>query len=241
MNSDTLLQEQSQDISKKALASGSLSKELFEEKCSRKIRDYALKTKFITGMFKGSLSPTQFGRYMIQDIVYLANAAKMYSDAAQKMKNTDETEFYNQQASKYENFYKGFLTIWNLKRADSEVVDVGQAFKTYIGYQQEVVNERPIYLPVAMLPCTMLWQWLAGHENVDKQSPYYEDWFKPNMPKSNHTSSTVTFVDKNKAKFDEKNARPIFLEGMLNELNAFREACNEKTLNLSEICEEKRL
>lgn len=239
MNSDTPLQEKSQDISKKAIKK-SFSKGLFENvKLSVPIRDYALKTKFIRGMAVGSLKPTQFGRYMVQDTAYLANAVKMYSDAAQKMEEQGKPDFalfYRGQASKYEEYHKAFLETWNLE--STEAVHVGPAFQAYMGYQNVVVKQHPRYLPVAMLPCTMLWPWMAGSliPTVNKQNPYYEDWFVQNMRQPGTQSSTEKFVDENETDLDEGIALEIFCEGMMNELNAFREACDEDLFQLSDIC-----
>lgn len=199
MNSTTPLQEKSQDISKKALKR-SFSKGLFENvKLSVPIRDYALKTKFIQGMAVGSLKPTQFGRYMVQDTAYLANAVKMYSDAAQKMEEQGKPDFalfYRGQASKYEEYYKAFLETWNLESA--EAVHVGPAFQAYMGYQNVVVKQHPRYLPVAMLPCTMLWPWMAGSliPTVNKQNPYYEDWFVQNMRQPAHKAQRRSSLTK---------------------------------------------
>ena len=78
--------------------------------------------------------------------------------------------FYRGQASKYEEYYQAFLKKWNLESA--EEVHVGPAFQAYMGYQNIVVKQHPRYLPVAMLPCTMLWSWIAGSliQTVNKQN-----------------------------------------------------------------------
>ena len=190
-------------------------------------------------MALGSLKATQFGRYMVQDTAYLSNAVQMYSDAAQKMEEQSESDFalfYRVQASKYEGYYKEFLKTWYLESANG--VHLGPAVQAYMGYQQVVVKQHPRYLPVAMLPCTMLWPWMAGSliEGVDKQNPYYADWFMQNIRQPGTQSSTETFVDQNEAAFDEGIALQIFCEGMMNELNFFREACDEAPVKLSDIC-----
>ena len=105
-----------QDISKKALRPGSswsLCKVLFEgTKLSVLIRHHALETKFIQEMTEGSLSPTQNEGCMLQDIAYLANAGKLYSEAAQKMEEQDKPDFatfYVHLALKYETSSKESL------------------------------------------------------------------------------------------------------------------------------------
>ena len=49
-------------------------------------------------------------------------------------------------------------------------------------------------------------------------------------------SSTEKFVDENATDFDEGIALKIFCEGMMNELNAFQEACDEVPFELSNVC-----
>jgi len=213
---------------------------LFENvRLSVPIRQHALQTYFIQGMAVGSLKPTQYGRYMVQDTAYLANANKVYSEAAQKMEEQGKPDFaffYRSQAAKYEDFYKEFLKTWALESA--EAVHEGPAVQAYMGYQQAVVKQHPRYLPVAMLPCTMLWPWMADNliKTVDKKNPYYEDWFVKNLRAPGTQSSTERFVDENVTAFDEGIALEIFCEGMMNELNFFREACDEAPYKLSEIC-----
>ena len=73
-------------------------------------------------------------------------------------------------------------------------------------------------------------------KKVDKQNPYYKDWFVPNMRPPHIPSSTEKFVDENKAAFDERITRQIFCEVMMNEVNALREACCEPPLKFSDIC-----
>jgi len=123
---------------------------------------------------------------------------------------------------------KSFGTFENQAPGDLKV-HVGPTFQTYMGYQQAVVEKHPEYLPVAMLPCTMLWPWMAGTliKKVDKQNPYYKDWFVPKMRPPRIPSLTEKFVDENKGAFDERIARQIFCEGMMNEVNALQEARGE--------------
>ena len=177
---------------------------------------------------------------MIQDTAYLDNANKVYSEAAQMMEEQgdgDAAVFYRGQAAKYEDYYQEFLKTWHLKSA--EEVEAGPALQAYMGYQQAVVKKHPRYLPISMLPCTMLWPWMARSliEKVDKEkNPYYEDWFVKNLREPDTRSSTERFVDESYAAFNEDIAVKIFCEGMMSELNFFREACDEGPLKLSDVC-----
>ena len=176
---------------------------------------------------------------MVQDTAYLANAVKVYSEAAENMEQqgkADFAQFYIRQAEKYDTYHKEFLETWKLESA--EAVHKGPAVQAYMGFQQVVAKQHPKYVPVAMLPCTMLWPWMAGSliDGVHKQNPYYEDWFKPNWRAPGTQSSTEKFVDEYFTPDDEGPALKIFCEGMMNELNFFREACGEAPVKLSDIC-----
>lgn len=191
-------------------------------------------------MALGSLNVEKYGGYMVQDTAYLANAAKMYTDAAQKMEeesNPDFALFYREQAKKYDTYYEHFLKTWRLENADA--VEKGPAVLSYMGYHQALVKKNPRFLPVAMLPCTMLWPWMANSliDKVDRQqNAYYESWFAANMSPEDQQSSTEKFVDANFSPDDEAPAVEIFCEGMMNELNFFREACGEAPLSLMDVC-----
>lgn len=177
---------------------------------------------------------------MIQDTSYLANAAKVYTDAAQEMEeqgNPDFSLFFREQAAKYDIYYQDFLKTWRLKSADD--VDEEPAVQSYMGYHQALVKKNPRFLPIAMLPCTMLCPWMARElvGGVDKQrNPYYESWFLKNMREEGQQSSTEKFVDTNFSPADEVTAIEIFCEEMMNELNFFREAGGEAPLSLIDVC-----
>lgn len=176
----------------------------------------------------------------MQDTAYLANAEEMYNDAAQKMEeqgNPDFALFYREQAAKYGKYYKGFLETWRLENVDAVVK--GPAVQSYMGYHKALVKNNPKFLPIAMLPCTMLWPWMDNSliGEVDKErNPYYKSWFQANMRQEGQQSSTEKFVDTNFSQDDEGPAIEIFCEGMMNELNFFREACGEAPLSLGDVC-----
>ena len=101
----------------------------------------------------------------------------------------------------------------------------------YMGYQQIVVNESPRNLAIAMLPCSMLYPYLAnaGVKNP-MQNPYNKDWFVVN--KREGESSTEKFVNQYLADGKFEDQLEIFLNGMLSELNFFLEAENQPLLSL---------
>ena len=62
----------------------------------------------------------------------------------------------------------------------------------YVGYESTLSQEYPKFLATAMLPCTMLWSWIAGEliDFVDKKNPYY-GWFEDNKPDPNNKTGEV--------------------------------------------------
>lgn len=85
----------------------------------------------------------------------------------------------------------------------------------------------------------MLYPWVVRQfiGTVNKQSPYYEDWFVNNSREEDNPSSTELFVDTKFTRQDEELSVGIFCEGMMNEVNFFREAGGEKLLTLKKFAE----
>lgn len=220
----------SQDLSLKQ--EGSFSRNLFNNSKSETIRNLAKESKFIQGMVKGSLDPNVFGGYMVQDAGYCFNAVDSYERAAKKMQEFGKPEFsllYRTQSESFKGYNQDFLRIWRLRNPDS--VAMGPAAETYVGYERALSQKDPKYLCIAMLPCTMLWPWLANEliNSVKVDNPYYV-WFKDNKTSPDHKSHLERFVDYFFAQADleeQKKCLSIFQEGLVNELNFFRSACDE--------------
>ena len=223
------------------LQRSSLTESLFNHEHNTLLLERAIKSAFVTGMAGGTLPLGLYRRYMIQDVVYLSNAARLYADAAERIQNQRQlmqdpknfhiVAFYLQQAKKFEGYYKEFLKTWQLKDADK--IETGVAVEMYMAYQQAVVNENPRNLAIAMLPCSMLYPWLAKNTVVSNPelNPYNKDWFVVN--KREGETSTEKFVNKYLAD-GNRETRDIFLNGMLSELNFFREAGDETLLSFQD-------
>lgn len=212
---------------------------LFDHVLSLPIRDEVIKTVFVRGMAQGTLRSSSYFDYSIQDIVYLANAARAYKDAAQQMQeqgNNDFALFYRKQAQKFELHYEESLSILKLQNVDK--VKTGTAIEMYMGYHKAMAKTNPRFLPIAMLPCSILYPWIVRQfiGTVNKKSPYYEDWFVKNTREEDNPSSTEVFVDTKFTPQDEELSVNIFCEGMMNEMNFFREVGGEKLLNFEEVC-----
>lgn len=207
---------------------------LFDNVLVSPIRQRAINTMFIKEMTLGTLPPSKYNRYMEQDAVYLANAAKIHKEGAQMMKDHgiyDFAQFYGEQAQKYNMYYEDLLKTLGLENTESVII--GPAFQTYMSFQQSVVKENPKLLPIAMLACNMLWPWMAGSliGGVDKMNnPYYREWFLKNLRQPDKRSSTEVFVDGKFTMKDEKESLRILHMGMIKEVNCFREATGENLL-----------
>ena len=211
---------------------GSFSSTLFNDPNSEIIRNRAKESKFIQGMAKGSLDPNVYGGYMVQDAAYCFNAVDSFERAAEKMQEVGKSEFslfYRTQSEEFKGYNKDFLETWRLRNSDS--VAMGPAAATYVGYERALSQNDPKYLCIAMLPCTMLWPWIADQliASVDKNNPYYV-WFKDNKPSPGHKSHLERFVDRVFVQVEpeeQQKCLSIFQEGLVNELNFFRSACNQ--------------
>lgn len=207
----------------------SFSQDLFNNEEIVKIRNTVLNTKFIAGMVSGTLNPNYYGGYTVQDAAYCYDAVAAYDTAAKEMQTQDMPEFsllYRVQSESYKYYNQEFVKTWHLKSTDSVVM--GPAAAMYVGYEAAVSRQRPRFLAIAMLPCTMLWPWIANQliTHVNKNNPYYI-WFEENKTDPDHKSHLEKFVDSYFSPEEEKEALDIFRDGMINELNFFREACNE--------------
>ena len=207
----------------------SFSQDLFNNPTSVKIRNAAKESKFIQGMAAGTLDPDDYGGYMVQDAAYCFNAVEAFDYAARQMQLEGKPEFsllYRVQVESYRKYNQEFVKTWRLKNTESVVM--GPAADMYVGYESALSRQHPKFLSIAMLPCTMLWPWIAGEliNSVDPKNPYY-GWFEDNKPDPNHTSRLEKFVDYFFSPEEKEKSLLIFHEGMINELNFFRDACDE--------------
>ncbi|XP_073244540.1 uncharacterized protein [Porites lutea] len=207
----------------------SFSQSLFNDEVSVKIRNAAKETKFIQGMATGTLDPDDYGGYMVQDAAYCFNAVEAFDHAAKEIQLLGKPEFsllYRVQSESYKQYNQEFVKTWRLKNTDSVVM--GPAADMYVGYEAALSRQRPKFLAIAMLPCTMLWPWIASEMicSVSNTNPYY-GWFEDNKPDPGHKSRLEKFVDFFFSEGEREEALVVFHEGMINELNFFRDACDE--------------
>lgn len=206
----------------------------FNDEKSVEIRNAAKMSKFIQGMAKGTLDPDDYGGYMVQDAAYCFSAVTAYDRAAQQMQEKRNPQFsllYRVKSESFKDYNQEFVKTWRLKNTESVVM--GPAAAMYVGYESALSGEDAKLLCIAMLPCSMLWPWIAREliGSVEKTNPYYV-WFEDNYSEAGHQGSLEKFVDHffaEEAKNPEQNEQclRIFHEGLVNELNFFRDACDE--------------
>ena len=211
---------------------------MFEDEVSIQIRQTAIKSKFIQGMMAGTLAARLYGRYMVQDTAYLSSAVAALESAAEQMeisRNLAFAHFYMTQAKKYKQYYEQSLKIWGLENAEG--VAMGPAAKMYVTYQSVLSKNHPRLLSIGMLPCTMLWRWLATNlfKSVQTANPYYS-WFFENKNEEEYQGSLEKFVDAYFKPGEMKTAAFIFCEGMMSELNFFLEAGGQTTIPPVKFC-----
>ncbi|CAC5397942.1 unnamed protein product [Mytilus coruscus] len=136
---------------------------------TRSSRMKSLNSSFVQGVKDGTLHPTYFGRYLIQDAVFCLEFSKALEVAATKSGGRLKI-FLENEVKVYKSFGEGILNDWYVQNASA--VKVGPECQGFIDHLLNVsLNEDPIYIVVASIPCERLWPWLGLH-----QFGPYKDW-----------------------------------------------------------------
>lgn len=209
---------------------------LFEDPFSKKVREAVLQTMFFKKIIDNTLAPEDYGGYMVQDAVYVFDAIKSFRTAAAKMQGSsayppDYSMFYRGRVESYESYSSYFISKWKLKSGES--VNMGPAAATCAAFIMSLAEKDPRNLVIGFLSCDMLWPWIAAAINSQVPKEHvYRSWVDKNL--KNSTSSAQKFVNKFfSLEQDKAKCQKIFNEGIINELNFFRSACGEKTVDYS--------
>ena len=203
---------------------------LFEDAFSVKVRKAVLETKFIKSMEENSLSPDQYRGFMLQDAAYVFHSIGAFNTAARNIQGTPPADFALFYRARSEGYSSYFSSKWKLQNANSVIM--GPAAETYVAFTKNLAKNKPKYLAIGILPCKMLWPWVA--QQIDSKVPkegVYRKWVKDYLPK--HPSSTPKFVNEHFRPREKANCQAIFNEGIINELNFFRSACGEELVSYS--------
>lgn len=227
-NYDSLihLQRKEQDIDQVTF-----SQTLFNNPFSVEVRQAVLETQFFQKMINNTLAPEEYGGYMVQDAAYVYDAIKAFDLAAEKMQGQSPPDFalfYRDRSASYASYSSYFDSSWKLQ--NSESVKMGPAAATYVAYQMKLAETNATNLVIGFLPCDMLWPWVATEiDPLVPKTNVYRSWVDDNLPDG--TSSTQAFVNNFFHEQDLATSQPIFNEGMINELNFFRSACDEEPMD----------
>ena len=152
----------------------------------------------------------------------LANLNSLYSTGPnQRVSNATTTIFYKNGGFEIQ-------TAWLWGRLQQRTWDINRALS----------QNDPKYLCIAMLPCTMLWPWIAGQliASVEKNNPYYV-WFDENKPSDqSHLERFVDHFFVQVEPEEQQKCLSIF-QGLVNELNFFRSACDQTLFYYSSFLE----
>lgn len=189
----------------------------------------AYNSPFIEGIRTGTLDPDKYGSVNVMDAFYCYEAAKSIWDACRKSKESDselytlQSKLYNGYASYNSTFYEH----WHVLTSKS--VSPTDKFRAYAAHERSVaVNEDPIYLLSALLPCYYLWYWMADKIDKDPTATpgVYKNWVDGNK----YEPTSAYLIDKfitqwiNDGKaWDESKAMTIFSTSMQCESNVFNE------------------
>jgi thiaminase/transcriptional activator TenA len=221
---------------------GNFAKLLFDSPFSKKVRKAVLETEFFKKMIKNNLAPEEYGGYMVQDAAYIFEAIKAFDIAADKVQGGELPPefalFYRCRSASYRKYSSYFTTKWKIQNPKSVIFDPEAA--TYVEYEMKLAQNSPEFLAIGILPCDMLWPWVATEiNNQVAQNNVYRSWVDDNLPSKPGPSSTQRFVNKFFTEDDMQKSLKIFNEGMINELNFFRSACGEKPIDYSTFGEAK--
>ncbi len=192
------------------------------------VADTSLKTDFIQGINNGTLSPVSYGQYTVQDAVYCDSVIKDYvaaRDRAETIGLHDLALFLEAQRASYASYTSQMMVAWHLR--DATCIYPGTEMGNYIAHEHRITQlYHPIYTIVSMIPCSMLWAWLANNlQSTIKPTSIYRFWVTENQ--SWHGAyALANFVDEwfKKNPYDKPKAEDAFGGSMVGECKAFMAA-----------------
>ncbi|KAL3858877.1 hypothetical protein ACJMK2_009126 [Sinanodonta woodiana] len=127
---------------------------------SRYQQQNSLKSKFIQGLQNGTLDPTDFGGFMVQDYVYCFRCKESIDTAAGKEQDPTLKDFLEKRSEYYMKYYQELFTSWHI--IDPAGIALSEACDEYAALDKEVAETMiSLYFIVSMIPCAKLWPWLG--------------------------------------------------------------------------------
>ena len=189
----------------------------------------AYASPFIDGIRTGQLNPDRYGSVLVMDAFYCYEAAKSIWEVCKKTHTTDP-QLYALQSKLYNGYTKynsTFYEHWHILTSKS--VSPTDNFRAYAEHERNVaLNEDPIYLFPALLPCYYLWYWMANKiANDPSAAPgIYNGWVECN----NYEPHSAYLIDdlitqwiSDGREWNEEKAMGIFSKSMEFENKVFNE------------------
>lgn len=119
---------------------------------------------FISYLESGTLFPDYYGRYTLDDAIYLyecANNLDFLAERAASESNIVLKDFAINRATSYRSYYKSMAEAWHI--AEPSGIKLSKAASDYISFQQAVFKSTLplVFSLLVMIPCERLWPWLA--------------------------------------------------------------------------------
>lgn len=144
-------------------------------------RTWAMNSTFVTGVRDGTLHPTSFGIFMLQDAIFCLEMSKSFQVAANQLSDGSLKSLLEHEVKSYKRCGDELLTQWHIRNAPAIVV--GAECQEYIdNHVNATRDEHPIYGIVAAIPCLRLWPWIGQQINLQNhQYGVYTDWVNYNF------------------------------------------------------------
>ena len=208
-----------------------ISQRLFNREFSQNVRQAVLETNFFNGMINNSLSPDEYGSYMVQDGAFTYGSINALNIAADRMQGEpDFSSYYRRRAEAYTR-YNSRYTVPKWRLLSSENVFMGVAAATYVASRMELATENPKYLCMSLLAGELLLPWVA-REIDDQVDNVYRVWVVNN---NNNYHTTAEFVNRMFHEADMDTCQDIFNKAMMYELNFYRAACGQRVVSYDEL------
>ncbi|XP_069137117.1 uncharacterized protein [Argopecten irradians] len=180
-----------------------------------------LKTPFVKGVKDGNLDQEVFGRYMVQDCVFLYEQYRCIKRVAERTTDLTVRQLLNNILDKYQGHYERAFRVWHIDPNNPSGIKLGKACQDYIDYMNRVAETMDaIYFVVSMGPCLKLWQWVGS--KIGTLHGAYKSWAEANFRGGSTLERVIDTIDK--AKLDLSKAIDVFQEGIAHEYNFFDSA-----------------
>lgn len=185
-----------------------------------------LSTCFINGIASGNLDPNAYGKYTVQDAIFCYHDTKNLYILLNKETNPKYREFLLNRIKSYEAYTKQMFLDWQIKNPDG--IWLGAAAKSYVDFLTAVATtQNTLYALVTMLPCEMLWPWIAKKIDNGQSSNLYYFWITGN--ESAGPGAIETFINQQAEFIEFPLAAQIYQNAMNGEFNFFASPCKEPT------------